>query len=123
MKNKEKYFEEILHIDNDTCNRFVEPIILKRFNKVCSGVCESCHMLQSIWLEEEYEEPKVDWTKVKVDTPILVTDEKDCNWEKRYFAKYENDEVYAFAEGVTSWTNTKAPISWDFAKLATCTNE
>lgn len=67
---------------------------------------------------EKNNQKEIDWTKVKVDTPILVTDEKDCNWEKRYFAKYENDEVYAFAEGVTSWTNTKAPIRWLFTKLA-----
>lgn len=32
----------------------------------------------------------VDWSKVKVDTPILVKDDYDDKWEKAYFAKYED---------------------------------
>ena len=117
MKNKEKYIDIILNTDNDICNKFVEPVILKRFNKICSDVCcEQCHMLQSIWLEEEYKEHEVDWSKVKVDTPILVRDYETDSWKKRYFAKYKNGTVYAFSFGPTSWTSDSC--SWNFAKLA-----
>ncbi len=28
----------------------------------------------------------VDWSKVKVDTPVLVRDFEGAKWEKRYFA-------------------------------------
>ena len=36
------------------------------------------------------EEPEIDWYKVAVDTPILVRDSEDEEWQRRYFAKYEN---------------------------------
>ena len=63
----------------------------------------------------------VDWSKVPVDTPILVKDFKEYNWERRYFAKVENDKVYAWDGGATSWSvdNSKCCFtSWRHAKLA-----
>ena len=38
----------------------------------------------------EYKEPEIDWSKVKVDTPILVKRSKEAEWERRYFAKFED---------------------------------
>ena len=63
----------------------------------------------------------VDWSKVKVDTPILVKDFNEYRWERRYFAKVENDKVYAWDGGATSWSvgNSKCCFtSWRHAKLA-----
>ena len=63
----------------------------------------------------------IDWSKVPVDTPILVKDFKEYNWERRYFAKVENDKVYAWDGGATSWSvgNSKCCFtSWRHAKLA-----
>lgn len=37
----------------------------------------------------EPEEPEVDWSKVKVDTPILVKDRFLGDWVKRYFEAAE----------------------------------
>lgn len=62
----------------------------------------------------------VDWSKVPVDTPILVSFD-GCNWLKKYFAKVQNDTVYAFDDGATSWSvsNKKYCVtSWKYAKLA-----
>lgn len=62
----------------------------------------------------------VDWSKVEVDTPILVSFD-GCNWFKEYFAKVQNDTVYAFDGGATSWSvsNKKYCVtSWRYAKLA-----
>lgn len=75
------------------------------------------------WLFSEYEEPEVDQSKVKVDTPILVTDRIDCNceiWIKRYFAKFEDGKVYAWQDGATSWTaDGEYNVNyWKYAKLA-----
>lgn len=76
------------------------------------------------WLEQEYVEPEqqVDWSKVKVDTPILVKySEKSNKWFKRYFAKYEDGKVYTWDDGMTSWTANGEEddiTSWDYAKLA-----
>lgn len=62
----------------------------------------------------------VDWSKVEVDTPILVRDSIEDVWKCRYFAMYGNGEVYAWQFGRTSWSNVikKSPIAWKYAKLA-----
>lgn len=62
----------------------------------------------------------VDWSKVKVDTPILVSDFNEKNWERRHFAFFENERVYAWVSGTTSWStdNDKEAMSWKYAKLA-----
>lgn len=62
----------------------------------------------------------VDWSKVKVDTPILVSFD-GCNWVKKYFAKVQNNTVYAFDNGATSWSvsNVEYCVTpWIYAKLA-----
>ena len=62
----------------------------------------------------------VDWSKVKVDTPILVSDFNEKNWERRHFAFFDNERVYAWISGTTSWStdNDKEAMSWKYAKLA-----
>ena len=71
------------------------------------------------WCESEYVEPPVDWSKVPVDTPILVRfsgDDKD--WVKRHFARYDNGHVRAWINGNTSWTANGKSDTWTYAKLA-----
>lgn len=62
----------------------------------------------------------VDWSKVKVDTPILVKDNCDDRWEKAYFAGYENGMVRAWIDGRTSFSarDKDDTFTWDSAKLA-----
>lgn len=62
----------------------------------------------------------VDWSKVEVDTPILVKDDCDDKWEKVYFAKYEDEMIYAWDNGRTSFSarNKEDTFIWDRAKLA-----
>ena len=120
MKNYEKYADEIRKYKVSKggffCNAFIMPYILKKDS--CNGVnCEHCHMLQTIWLLEEYKESEVDWSKVEVDTPIFVKNSEDEMWRKRHFAKYENGNVYAWSNGFTSWTENYM-ASWKYAKLA-----
>ncbi|WP_314932088.1 hypothetical protein [Veillonella parvula] len=61
----------------------------------------------------------VDWSKVPVDTPILVSNDNK-GWIKRYFARYEDGNVYCWLNGKTSWTAIcELSIGhWDYAKLA-----
>lgn len=117
MKNREKYAEEIKkNRISRFCSNFIKPHILKSNN--CDGMtCEQCRMLQVIWLEEEYTEPGVDWSKVEVDTPIIVRDYNPDNWHKRYFAKFESGKVYAWCDGRTSWNSNKTK-EWMYVKLA-----
>lgn len=72
---------------------------------------------------KEDKEPEVDWNEVKIDTPILVKQREDSEWyneewERRYFAKFEDGVVYAWDDGQTSWTAHNTMTSWNYAKLA-----
>ena len=120
MKNYEKYAEKIREYKGrDFCKDFVKPNILK--SDSCDGLaCGPCYMLQTIWLLEEYEEPEVDWSKVEVDTPILVRTVEGADWVKRNFAKYEGGMVYVWNNGKTSWTalDNECVTPWQYAKLA-----
>ena len=63
----------------------------------------------------------VDWSKVPVDEPILVRDSENTPWKHRYFAKYENNRVYAWDGGATSWSaenNYANTTDWVYGKLA-----
>lgn len=62
----------------------------------------------------------IDWSEAKVDTPILVKDDCDDKWEKAYFAKYEDEMIYAWNNGRTSFSarNEDDTYIWDCAKLA-----
>ena len=117
MKNYEKYADELKEYKGQNfCKDFVQPNILK--SDSCDGLaCGACYMLQTIWLLEDYKEPEVDWSKVEVDTPILVRDYEGQKWARRYFAKYENETVYAWDGGRTSWSGDGV-TEWEYAKLA-----
>lgn len=118
MKNYDIYADKIREFKGGNfCRDFVIPHILK--SDECDDIfCSDCVRNQLLWLLEDYKEPKIDWSKVEVDTPILVRNSEDEKWRKRYFAKYENGHVYAWFEGYTSWTAEGYMIIWNFAKLA-----
>ena len=125
MKNYEKYAEKIREYNGDSiCTDFIEPYILKSINAKCINTgCVKCHLYQTIWLLEDYEEPEepeVDWSKVAVDTPILVRNSEyaTTSWLRRHFAKYENGLVYAWKDSRTSWTANNMTTAWQCAKLA-----
>lgn len=64
----------------------------------------------------EDEEFTVDWTKVQVDTKILVRDFDTEEWTRKYFAKYEDGIVYTWFDGRTSYTEDSV-TPWRYAKL------
>ena len=128
MKNYEKYADEIREYKGkDFCKDIVQTHILKEIS--CSDIrCGRCHTLQLLWMLEEYKEPEVDWSKVAVDTPILVRQTKDGEWLRRHFAKYEDGIVYTWKDGHTSWTvlyelYDKEVTGWDYGKLAESEDE
>lgn len=66
----------------------------------------SCYTNTIKWLLSEYVEPEVDWSKVPVDTPVLISlDNK--KWFRRYFAGVdeENGNPKVFTNGATRWSN------------------
>ncbi|MFR5525581.1 MAG: hypothetical protein ACLTJG_11790 [[Clostridium] innocuum] len=115
MKNAEKY-GEVFTGYTYWCDMIRRT---ESCEKVCMGKdCDGCFQRFGNWLNEEYVE--VDWTEIAVDTPILVSHDSEF-WSKRYFAKYENGNVYAWQNGSTSWSsenNYEKTLDWEFAKLA-----
>lgn len=68
-------------------------------------------------VNSEFEE-YLDWSKVSVDTKVLVSDNGKL-WYKRHFAKYENGSVHVFPDGRSSFTTEVSDIiyPWKYAKL------
>lgn len=131
MLNIEKYKEELIKMGVININMLAieggKPAICNDNYKTKGITCifcgfkpDKCVDDATNWLFSKYKEPEVDWSKVKVDTPILVKDILKSEWIKRYFAKYENGRVYAWKEGKTSWSavNEHNVNSWKYAKLA-----
>ena len=71
-------------------------------------------------LEFEEYEPPTDWSKVKVDTKMLVKGWGDRVWKPRHFAKFEDGKVYTWIDGETSWTSDDDEniTIWTHYKLA-----
>lgn len=126
MTNKEKYVKDLYNI---FLNSFGVDEENKPFRctfrcngKCCGRICQfynnekDCETLAKQWLDEEC---KTDWSKVPVDTPILVKDNQLEKWRHRYFAKYENGKVFAWGTGVTSWSteNSDHVTAWKYARL------
>lgn len=127
MTNKEKYGNEIIELAANTALfglKNGKPAICEEIK------CEECDFYESDsckgstynfreWLNSEYVEPPVDWSKVAVDTPILVRDYENCEWTRRHFAKIKNGMVFAWRGGATSWSeDDEETIPWKYAKLA-----
>ena len=124
MTNKEKYADKIIEIAERS------KLALKDGKPFpCADMrCSECGFLSTDytcihkaheWLNSEYVAPPVDWSKVAVDTPILVRDIEEDEWIRRHFAKYENGIVYAWENGATSWSANRGNITdWGMAKLA-----
>lgn len=125
MTNREKFAEQILDIACKGNRLAVNKATLEptACRKLACGDClfnthgsDYCGDEADKWANSEYVEPPVDWSKVAVDTPILVRDSIFCKWVKRYFAKYENGIVYAWSNGATSWSGDRC-TPWKLAKL------
>lgn len=68
-------------------------------------------------LPEDEKEPEIDWSKVEVDTPILVKYSEKGMWIRRKFAKFEDGVVYAW-HGKETGHSKSYMTPWNYAKLA-----
>ena len=125
MTNKEKYADKIIDIAVRSKLALKDGKPIPCASMRCSecgffSPDHSCRFNACEWLDSEYVAPPVDWSKVAVDTPILVRDSEKESWRKRHFAKYENGIVYAWGNGATSWGAFSSDylINWKMAKLA-----
>lgn len=128
MTNREKYAEQILDI---ACNGNALALDRKTMKPICctdtnctecyfGSQSDHCEEICREWCNTEYvnfDGYCEDWTKVPVDTPILISNSGIGHWERGYFARYEGERVFTWANGATSWSAT-GDIPWVFAKLA-----
>lgn len=125
MTNREKFAEQILDIACGGSKIAVDKATLELapcYKLACKDCLFSfgngdCRDARKKWANSEYVEPPIDWSKVAVDTPILVRDNAALEWTRRYFAKYENGSVCTWADGATSWSSEGNTVAWGLAKL------
>ena len=129
MTNREKYAEQILDV---ACSGSCVGVHIKTMTPISCNLLDciecyfstqddgDCDIACQEWCNSEYVEPPIDWSKVPVDTPILVKDKENAIWCNRYFAKFEDDFVYAWEGGCTSWSadGSYDITKWRYAKLA-----
>ncbi len=71
--------------------------------------CKECAKFTAEWLKREYSGTY--WSKVPVDIPVIIKDEKGTMF--RHFAKYYHGNVFVYANGQTSWTNDGETEAWE----------
>lgn len=143
MKNREKFRDEIVEAikeDNDENGKmccFLKDNVIPRFISeedvelsTCGGLdCHTCAKMFAFWLEEEYIEPpkpKVDWSKVPVDTLVRVRDDESGKWILRYFKGFSRTyssyppgyDYEVWGEGTTSVTAEECTERWRYCELA-----
>lgn len=60
----------------------------------------------------------VDWSKVPVDTKVIVWDNVEHKY-RRHFAKYENGEIFTYMGGATSWScEPDQMVRWQHGEIA-----
>lgn len=118
--NGEFYDSEFLKSVNcRTCNYDdnMNSVISSRFDiqEVYDTPSAMCHVHLSNML---WERP-IDWSKIEIDTKILVRDNDSEEWFRRHFAGVKDGIVYAWGDGGTSWSigKGKRTVCWKQAKL------
>ena len=128
MKNREKYKNElrdVIKMDGRICEFVKKHGVFQMFGKDLDSFCEmdciACGTALQLWLDEEYEEPEVDWNNVPVDTLVRVRDYEYCEWNLRYFKgidKSNTEEKYeAWSKGATSKTADDSSNHWKYCEL------
>ena len=105
-------------------NKNGEVFKCKNCNECIFNGKGNCSYARLEWLQHEYKEPEieVDWTKVEINTLILVKTDENSDWMKRYFAGYIHGKVCTFDYGGTS-ENFMSIIPWYYAKLVEQEND
>lgn len=104
-EHKDKYHEDFTRIDNVTLHRKLD--IMKIYD------CDN----NLVWERQE-----IDWSKLPVDTKLLVKHPKDKIWKRRYYAGLYDEAkglIYCYRDGKTSWVDKMTIYGWceDYVRL------
>lgn len=129
MKNREKYKNELIEVikkDGKLCEFVKKHDVFRMFGmdsiSYCKMTCVTCGTALKLWLDEEYEEPKVDWNKVPVDTLVRVRDNYNSgNCLLRYFKGFDETlamrKYVVWSDGATSKTAGNNTENWMYCEL------
>lgn len=124
MTNMEKYKDTLTDILSGVIAVVDgEPILCKNANCRECLFTKNCgkneHKQEIIdWLNAEYQEPSVDWSKVPIDTPVLVSSDGEI-WYRRHFAGMRDGKPETYDLGATSWSaDFQHTCTWKKVKLA-----
>lgn len=121
MTNREKYLDEILAASPwGLFGDSLRPCGLRGCNDCTldDSTGSDCTVARLKWLRAKADaEPKVDWSKVPVDTPVWVRDRESDPWRPRYFAGVIGGLVHTWNGGSTSWSSDDGTSDWAQAKL------
>lgn len=80
---------------------------------------DDCMKAKKDWLDQPVFDPEkdIDWSKVPVDTPVLVWN-TDSEQYRRYFSGIKDGRFGAYTDGRTSWSSITGSIRyWFHCKL------
>lgn len=134
MKNRDKYKNELMDViktDGRICGFVITHGVSQMFGtdmeRFCGETdCPTCTTALQLWLDEEYEEPEVDWNKVPVDTLVRVRNDEDSPWVLQYFKEFDEDRSYKFlawSNGRTSKTAGGMRTGWKYCELVEVEDE
>lgn len=96
--------------------------VLKCFKLPC-WLClfrgNGCGDARRKWLDQPVLDPEkdIDWSKVPVDTPVLVWSSGNCTYN-RYFSGIKDGRFGTYADGLTSWSSiTGNIVYWPHCNL------
>lgn len=124
MTNREAYRDTL-----DTILAGVVAIVYGKPELCATANCKRCLFQDSCgrtehkeeiidWLNAEYQEPHVDWSKVPIDTPVLTSCDGE-RWYRRYFAGVRDGKPETYDVGATSWSvYDNRTCVWKYMRLA-----
>lgn len=124
MTNGEKFKDEIWRIACDGSNIAIKDGELCKCNDITCNECSFLHNSDECeehikeWCKSEYVEYETDWSKVPVDTKVMVRYGNSKEWVNRHFCKFENGKVFTFNDGRTTFTSNGYSSGWSYVKLA-----
>ena len=113
-------FDRLSYYDDDFTNNELPGLdIIKVYNPKENRKLIPCNFNEIGEEDLIWERREIDWSKVPVDTKVLVSENGNGGWLKRYFAKYENGKIYVWNYGATSFSVRikENCSSWKHAKL------
>lgn len=124
MQNFDVYWDEIVEAikDDDKMCCFMRGEVLPYFLKDndCKKIgCNTCAKMFAAWMFADYVEqpkPEVDWSKVPVDTLVMVWD-SDSDYTYRYFKGKKGTKYEVWESGATSKTADGMTEPWEYCEL------